>query len=316
MLRSAIVAAARNPGLARVVSSAPLSRAMVRRFVGGPDSQSAVGAASSLVEHGLLVSLDHLGEDTTDARTAASAADAYVRLLETLDQAGLTERLGPLTPRAEVSVKLSALGQALPADGDAIALENVRRICAAAGSAGAAVTLDMEDHTTTDATLATVAELRPDFPDVGAVLQAQLRRTEADCADLAGPGSRVRLCKGAYDEPAAVAFRERTEVDLSYVRCMNVLLAGGGYPMWATHDPRLVEIARVRASALGRSRAGYEFQMLYGVRPDEQRRLAVTGHTVRIYVPFGQQWYGYLVRRLAERPANMAFFLRSLVTKG
>ena len=316
MIRTAILAAARNPGLERVVSRAPVSRALVRRFVGGPDTQSAVGTASSLVEHGLLVSLDHLGEDTTDAHSAASAADAYVRLLETLDHAGLTEQLGPLTPRAEVSVKLSALGQALPADGHAIALENVRRICSAAGSVGAAVTLDMEDHTTTDATLATIAELRPDFPDVGAVLQAYLRRTEADCADLAGPGSRVRLCKGAYDEPAAVAFRERAEVDLSYVRCMNVLLTGGGYPMWATHDPRLIEIARARASALGRSRAGYEFQMLYGVRPDEQRRLAVAGHTVRIYLPFGRQWYGYLIRRLAERPANMAFFLRSLVTKG
>ena len=172
-----------------------------------------------------------------------------------LDRAGLTERLRPLTPRAEVSVKLSAIGQALggrAGDGAKLALEHAHRICTAAAAVGAAVTLDMEDHTTTDSTLEVLHALRADFPDTACVLQAYLRRTEGDCRDLAVAGSRVRLCKGAYDEPASVAFQTADEVDRSYVRCLNMLFAGAGYPMWATHDPRLIEIALARATAYGR----------------------------------------------------------------
>jgi proline dehydrogenase len=316
MLRTAILAAARHEGLEHIVSNAPISREVVRRFVGGPDSSSAVGAASTLVENGLLVSLDHLGEDTTDAQQAQATVDAYLGLLDALNRAGLTERIRPNTARAEVSVKLSAIGQSLPGDGERIALEHAGRICAAARDVGATVTLDMEDHTTTDSTLSVLGALRADFPDTAAVLQAYLKRTEADCRNLAVAGSRVRLCKGAYDEPASVAYRSRDEVDRSYVRCMNVLFAGDGYPMWATHDPRLIEIARARATEYGRVAEQYEFQMLYGIRPNEQRRLVAEGQTVRVYLPYGRQWYGYLVRRLAERPANLTFFLRSLVTKG
>jgi len=159
-------------------------------------------------------------------------------------------------------------------------------------------------------------ELRQDFPWVGAVLQAYLYRTEADCRDLAVEGSRVRLCKGAYKEPPSVAFASRQDVDRSYVRCLSVLMAGRGYPMVATHDPRLVDIAGALAVRHRRTPADHEYQMLYGIRPDEQRRLAGEGETVRVYVPYGSQWYGYLMRRLAERPANVAFFLRSLVSKG
>jgi proline dehydrogenase len=170
----------------------------------------------------------------------------------------------------------------------------------------------MEDHTTTDSTLAVLAELREDFPATGVALQAYLRRTESDCRDLATSGSRVRLCKGAYAEPESVAYPSAREVDRSYVRCLNVLLAGDGYPMFATHDPRLVGIAEERAHWYERDAGTYEFQMLYGIRPDEQRRLASEGYTVRVYVPYGDEWYGYLMRRLAERPANVAFFLRAL----
>ncbi len=315
MLRSAILAASHNKGLERAVSHAPLSRSVVRRFVGGPDASSVVGAASLLVENGLLISLDHLGEDTTDVSQAAAVTAAYLSLLEALSHAGLTEQLGGSTPRADVSVKLSAVGAALPQDGARIALEHVRTIASAARAVGASVTLDAEDHTTTDATLAAVTELRADFPDVGAVVQAYLRRSEGDCAELATSGSRVRLCKGAYAEPASVAYLDRHDVDLSYVRCMNVLLAGSGYPMWATHDPRLIEIARVRAISVGRGADSFEFQMLYGIRPDAQLALAAAGHRMRVYVPYGQQWYSYLARRLAERPANLTFFLRSLISK-
>jgi proline dehydrogenase len=164
--------------------------------------------------------------------------------------------------------------------------------------------------------LAILRDLRADFPETAAVLQAYLRRTQADCAELAGVGSRVRLCKGAYKEPSAVAYQKREDVDLSYVRCMNVLLAGAGYPMFATHDPRLIEIGVERAKFHGRALPDYEFQMLYGIRPDEQRRLAREGHTMRVYIPYGAQWYGYLMRRLAERPANLTFFGRALFSKG
>jgi proline dehydrogenase len=147
------------------------------------------------------------------------------------------------------------------------------------------------------------------------VLQSYLRRTEADCRDLAYPGSRVRLCKGAYAEPESVAFADPHEVDLSYVRCLRALMAGQAYPMLATHDPTLIEIGRTMMRSQEWTAADFEFQMLYGIRPEEQRRLAGLGHRVRIYIPYGTDWYGYLIRRLAERPANLGFFARSLVSK-
>jgi proline dehydrogenase len=196
-----------------------------------------------------------------------------------------------------------------------MAYDYAHEICDAASAAGTTVTLDMEDHTTTDSTLEILAELRKDHPSTGAVLQAYLRRTEGDCRELAGPGSRVRLCKGAYAEPESVAFQSTLDVDKSYVRCLNILMSGDGYPMVATHDPRLIAIAEDRARWFDRSADEYEFQMLYGVRPEEQARLAGDGHTVRVYVPYGDQWYGYLMRRLAERPANLAFFGRALATR-
>jgi proline dehydrogenase len=191
-----------------------------------------------------------------------------------------------------------------------LATDNAARICARAHTEGTTVTVDMEDHTTTDATLESVRELRRDWPRTGAVLQAYLRRTEADCAALAEPGSRVRLCKGAYDEPASVAFRERREVDESYRRCLRVLMAGEGYPMVATHDPALIQ----HAGELGAAR-DFEFQMLYGVRPEEQRRLAASDHRMRVYLPYGSAWFPYFMRRLGERPANVMFFLRSFASR-
>jgi proline dehydrogenase len=316
MLRSAILAAARNQRVEHMVSTAPVSRSVVRRFVGGADAASAVAAAAALVDAGLTVSLDHLGEDTTDAAHAQSVVDAYLALLTALHRAGLAKMAGPLTAQTEVSVKLSAVGQALPGDGHRIALENARKICMAAKAVSAAVTLDMEEHTTIDSTLEILAALRADFPDTGAVLQTYLLRTEADCRDLTHEGSRVRLCKGAYDAPASVAYRERADVDRAYVRCLNMLLAGPGYPMFATHDPRLIAIIGDRAAHYGKAAGQFEYQMLYGIRPDEQRRLARGGHILRVYLPYGEAWYGYLMRRLAERPANVSFFLRSLISKG
>jgi proline dehydrogenase len=304
-----LLSMSRSRRIKGLVAGAPVTRSVVARFVAGERVEDAVRVSRELVDTGLLVSLDHLGEDTLDVDQASRTTDAYMVLLQALTTEGITAG-------AEVSVKLSAIGQVLAGDGEKVALENARRICQAARSAGTTVTLDMEDHTTTDSTLGILRELRQDFPDVGAVLQAYLRRTEGDCRDLAYAGSRVRLCKGAYDEPAAVAYQERHAVDRSYVRCLRVLMAGDGYPMVASHDPRLVEISGMLARRHHRERGSYEYQMLYGIRPVEQRRLAAAGEKVRVYVPYGDEWYGYLVRRMAERPANLGFFLRSLVTTG
>jgi proline dehydrogenase len=304
-LRSLILAAAGNDTIARLVATAPLSRDVVRRFVAGEQDSDAVAVTEQLVGANLDVTLDYLGEDTSDVAQADTTVRAYLRLLDALDATGLTAH-------AEVSVKLSAVGQKL---NERLARDNAATIAAAADRVGTTVTLDMEDHTTTDSTLGILAELRAEYPRTGAVLQAYLRRTEGDCRDLAGTGSRVRLCKGAYAEPETVAFADPHEVDLSYVRCVNVLLAGQGYPMFATHDPRLIRVIDERARWYDRKPGGFEFQMLYGIRPDEQRRLAAEGNKVRVYVPYGAQWYGYLMRRLAERPANLGFFLRALATK-
>ena len=293
------------------IEKAPVSRAVVQRYVPGTGVTDAVEAAAQLRATNRMVTIDYLGEDTLDAGQAAHTVDTYVGLLRGLKARDLSQ-----FGAAEVSVKLSAVGQSLPQDGERIALDNARTICAAAEDAGTTVTLDMEDHTTTDSTLSVLAELRRDFPATGAVLQSYLHRTESDCRDLSGAGSRVRLCKGAYKEPASVAYQDAEDVDLSYVRCLKVLMAGEGYPMVASHDPRLVDIARALASRHGREADSYEFQMLFGIRPDEQKRIADRGHQMRVYVPFGEEWYGYLMRRMAERPANLTFFLRSLVSKG
>jgi proline dehydrogenase len=312
LLSRPLLLLSRSEKVKKLVSTMPVSAGIVRSYVPGETTGSVVEATAAQVDQGVRVSLDFLGEDTRDVEQAEATVSAYVEVLQQLSARGLTRM-------AEVSVKLSAIGQALPDDvaggGHKIALENARTICRAARNAGTTVTLDMEDHTTTDSTLAVLRELRKDFPETGAVLQAYLHRTEADCRALAYEGSRVRLCKGAYSEPEEVAFQSDLDVDRSYVRCLKVLLAGQGYPMIATHDPRLVEIASSLASRYGREQGSYEFQMLFGIRPEEQRRLVKAGERVRVYIPYGQEWYGYLMRRLAERPQNLSFFLRSLISK-
>lgn len=308
MLRQPLLMLARSDKVKRFVTAMPVTSGIVARYVPGEATDNAVVATGDLIESGLHVTLDFLGEDTLDREQADATVAAYLQLLEALSAKGLARN-------AEVSVKLSAVGQALPEVGEKVALENARTICHAARNAGTTVTLDMEDHTTTDSTLGILRELRKDFPETGAVLQAYLHRTEADCKDLAYEGSRVRLCKGAYNEPESVAFQDKHEVDKSYVRCLKVLMAGQGYPMVATHDPRMVDIAGALATRNGRAQGTYEYQMLFGIRPDEQKRLAEAGEKVRVYLPYGQEWYGYLMRRLAERPSNLAFFLHSLVSK-
>lgn len=218
--------------------------------------------------------------------------------------------------RLEISLKLSALGQSLPKDGHAIARDHAHALCTAAAVAGAWVTIDAEDHTTTDSTLSIVRELRADFPWLGTVLQAYLHRTEDDCREFAGPGSRIRLCKGAYREPESVAYQGKAAVDESYLRCLRILMNGQGYPMVASHDPAIIDAALRCAAENERKSDEFEFQMLYGIRDAEQRRLVTEEQQhLRVYLPYGNEWYGYFMRRLAERPANLTFFLRALAER-
>ncbi|RFS84955.1 proline dehydrogenase [Actinomadura spongiicola] len=302
MLSTLLLAAARSRRTRDLVTSVPLTRGVVDRFVAGDDLDAAIEVVRELRRDGLKVTLDHLGEDTVEREQAAVVRDAYLDMFAAFEEHGLARG-------ADASVKLSALGQAL--DG-ALALDHAREICAAAGRVGVTVTLDMEDHTTVDSTLEILGKLRVDFPWVGVAVQAMLRRTAGDLRDLVGEGSRVRLVKGAYAEPASVAFQGKRDVDRAYVRGLRILMRGDGYPMIGSHDPRMIDIAL--ALAVERAPSSYEFQMLYGIRSDEQRRLA-EAHQMRVYVPYGADWYGYFMRRLAERPANLVFFLRSFVNR-
>ena len=310
IVRPAILAASRADGLRRVSERLPVTRKVVQRFVPGETTDDALNAVDLLRDSGRLISIDYLGEDVTDIDTANDTVEAYLALLD-----GLATREEPSAAARplEVSLKLSALGQALPRDGEKIALENAHTICQRAQKAGVWVTVDAEDHTTTDSTLSIVRELRADFDWLGTVLQAYLKRSRADCSEFAASAARIRLCKGAYDEPASVAFRDRDDVTDSYLTCLRILMAGKGYPMVASHDPEIIDAVPGLVRESGRGPDDFEYQMLYGIRDDEQRRLAKAGNHVRVYVPFGTQWYGYFVRRLAERPANLTFFLRALL---
>nr|WP_221185610.1 proline dehydrogenase family protein [Flexivirga oryzae] len=313
-MRQGLLGLGRSDSVRRAVERTPVSRSALLRLVAGEDVVAGVGAATGLLATGRLATLSHLGEETVDVAQASRNRDAHLAMLTALREAGATDG-----GAAELSIKLSALGRGLPEDGEKIALDNARQICEAAAAAGTTVTVDMEHRTVVDATLEVVRDLRADFPWVGAVLLADLRRTEADCRDLATPGSRVRLCKGsAVSQPGSVAYQGKQEVRLSYVRCAKILLEGEGHPMLATHDADLVDIARSIADKELRSPESFEVQMFFGIRPEEQLRLARAGVTVRVYVPYGDRsrWYRYAMHRIAERPADTRFLFRSGTTKG
>lgn len=304
MLKTLLLGMSRAPLVKRAVVAFPLTRRMVERFVGGETLTECLAVTKNLVADGLLVTIDFLGEDTTTAAQADLVTDNYVELLNALAEQGLTDRV-------EVSIKLSALGSLL-AGGYEMALDNARVICALADKVGTTVTVDMEDHTTTEATLRTVRTLREQYPWVGAVIQSMLYRTPSDSGELNAADSRVRLCKGAYAEPDEVAHQAKSAVDRNYRRCATILLEGDGNPMFATHHDEMIQHAQSEATRLQRTLDSYELQMLLGIRADEQLRLARLGHSVRVYVPYGTDWYAYFMRRLAERPANVVFLLRAL----
>lgn len=310
-LRQGLLGLGRNDVVRRVVQRAPVTRSVARRFVAGENETDCVQVVSGLVASGRLVTVGFLGEETHDVAQASRARDTYLTLLHALQDRGLTDE-----GRAEVTVQLSTLGMALPDDGEKVAMDNVRQICEAAAGAGTTVTIDTEDQGAIDSTLGTMRDLRADFPWVGVVLWAHRRRTEADCRDLATAGSRVRLRKGPHSEPESIAYQDNHEVDLSYVRCLKILLEGDGYPMIAGHDPQLIDIAHSLVDKELRSKDSFEFQLLLGIRPDEQQRLVDAGFRLRVHVPYGDGWYGYVMHRLAERPTDAMLFPRSGTTKG
>ncbi|MFI6687028.1 proline dehydrogenase family protein [Streptomyces sp. NPDC050485] len=307
MLGPVILAASRSDKMRKLVSAAPVTKPVVNRFIPGETVEQVVPIIEETVGKGLEVTLDVVGEDITTPEQAAHARDAYLELIERLKELGHG-------PKAEMSVKLSMFGQALEG-GHELALANVRPVVEAAAAIGTTVTLDAEDHTTLDSMFAIHEELRKDFPQTGCVIQAYLFRTEADARRLADAGSRVRIVKGAYKEPAEVAYQDKGEIDKAYVRILKTLMEGEGYPMIGSHDPRLIAIGQELARRAGRKLDEYEFQMLYGIRSEEHIRLAAEGHRMRVYTAYGTDWYGYFMRRLAEKPANLLFFVRSMITK-
>jgi proline dehydrogenase len=290
--------------LGRIATAIPLTRRMVRRFVAGDNLEDALVALEGLRGQGMTWTVDVLGESVHSRDMATAAANRYLRTLDALAERDLA---------ANVSVKLTQMG--LDID-PAFCRANVARIVTRARQIGAFVRIDMEDHTKTDKTLAIVRALHDDYPEVGAVIQSYLRRSAADIDRLIDEKIRVRLCKGAYDEPASVAFEGREEVDDSYRRLMERLLLAGRYPALATHDESLVDHAIAFAAEHGISTDKYEFQMLYGVRRDLHERLVAQGQRVRVYVPYGTQWYPYYMRRLAERPQNVISILVSVLNEG
>jgi proline dehydrogenase len=277
---------------------------MVRRFVPGDRLEDALMVLERLREQGMRWTVDVLGESVSSQEMAIAAADRYIRTLDALAERGL---------EANVSLKLTQMG--LDIDPDFCRL-NVSRVVDRAAQVGAFVRIDMEDHTKTEATLEIVRTLHARYTEVGAVIQSYLHRSAADVERLIEERIRVRLCKGAYDEPPTVAFRSREEVDESYRLLMERLLLEGRYPALATHDERLIDLALRFAEEHGIGPERYEFQMLYGVRRDLQERLVEMGQTVRVYVPYGTEWYPYYMRRLAERPANVIFLLVSVLREG
>jgi proline dehydrogenase len=303
MIRAGLLWLSEQPHIFKFVRTNGLARRFAARFVAGETVESGVAALAELNAAGITASLDLLGEAVHTAVEAGAARDTYLQALDRIKAVGAA---------ANVSVKLTQMGLDIE---ETLCLNNMRAIIARAQAHGSFVRIDMEQSHYAERTLHLFKRtLHPEFGNgVGVVLQSYLRRTEPDVEQMIALGARVRLCKGAYNEPAAVAFPDKRDVDASYVRCMERLLLRGNYPAIATHDARIIDRAKTFARDRGIQPARFEFQMLYGVRRDLQLALRRQGYNVRVYVPFGTQWYPYLMRRLAERPANVAFLLGNVL---
>jgi len=303
-LRSLFLGLSQRRSLGRLAVRVPITRPMVGRFVAGESLPQVLAALEHLQDDGFMTTVDVLGESVASADACMQAAGRYEETLAALDEHGLERN---------VSLKLTQMGLDISDD---VCRETVARVMRAAAEVGAFVRFDMEEHTKTDRTLGLWRELRSLNPESGVVIQAALRRSAADVEALIADGARVRLCKGAYNEPASVAFHEREEIDAAYESLARRLLRDGAYPALATHDGRLIGRLVRFADDEGIPADRYEFQMLYGVRRDIQAELLRRGRRVRVYVPYGTEWYPYFMRRLAEKPANVTFLLRSLLKEG
>ncbi len=298
--REALLYLSQKQELKRFFSKFPGFRQVTRRFIAGENIDDAIATILELNQAGVTATFDHLGESTTSRAEAESDVREYLRVLDRIEAMGVN---------SNVSVKLTQLGLDIDED---YCLQNARRIVESAGRLDNFVRIDMEDSSKTDATLRVFKRLYSEYGNVGIVLQAYLYRTEKDVDDVLAMGARIRLCKGAYKEPAEVAFPEKSDVDANFVRLMKKLLKSGVYHGIATHDERMIRATKEFVAAEGISRDAFEFQMLYGVRRDLMLKLAREGYRVRTYVPYGEYWYPYFMRRLAERPANVWFVLKNL----
>jgi proline dehydrogenase len=302
MLRTSLLWLSERKSIFNFVRRNRLARRFASRFVAGETIEDGIAAVAELEARGIPTTLDLLGESVTDQAVADQARDAYVEILRALAARGL---------EVNASLKLTQMGFDLD---EAACEANVRAVLTVARELGGFVRIDMESSAYTQRTLDFHARLAHDFaPHVGVVIQAALRRSTDDVAALNAAGTRVRLCKGAYLEPADVAYPDKKDVDAHYIRLMQALLARGTYPGLATHDEAMIDAAKAFVTAEGIARDRFEFQMLYGIRRDLQDALVADGWRVRVYVPFGTQWYPYLMRRLAERPANLFFITGSLL---
>jgi proline dehydrogenase len=300
MLRGSLLYLSEQEALKRAFSG-PLARPLVRRFVAGEMLGDALPVVRRLNDAGLTVTLDYLGESVASAVEAGQAALQYVAILHALERQGA---------RSNASLKLTQMG--LDVD-RALAVRNLERIVAQAAQFGNFIRIDMEGSEYTQVTLDIFKQLFARRKNVGVVIQAYLYRSEADVRELNELGARVRLCKGAYSEPASVAFPDKADTDANFVKLMQLLLSEGTYPGIATHDERMIEATREFAAREDIPPDRFEFQMLYGVRRDLQDQLVRDGYGMRVYVPYGKEWYPYMVRRLAERPSNMLFVLRGVL---
>jgi proline dehydrogenase len=300
MLRNVLLRLSASPRLKQIATEWPLARRMAGRFVAGTDLDQALDTVEQLNRGGCGAALNFLGEHTTSASEAAAATHAYSEAIEALADRRL---------QGYISVKPSQVGMQISPD---LCQDHVRKLLLLARQHDAFVRLDMEDSSTTDNTLAIARKLRAEgFQNLGVVLQSYLYRTDQDVAEMNGVGISVRLCKGAYSEPSSVAYADKSDVDRAYARQSAELLRHGHHPAIATHDPRLIRYAMRVARRDRVSTDDYSFEMLLGIRRDIQERLITSGDRVTVYVPYGSQWYPYLMRRLAERPANLLFFLRA-----
>jgi proline dehydrogenase len=303
MRKATLLKAAGSPSLKRLVTRNAVARRVAGRFIAGDTLDEAELAIRRLNQRGIPVALDYLGENTESEAQARESAGAYLAALDRIQESGLD---------ANISVKLTAMGLDLRRE---LALEEATRVAARGKEVGAMVGVDMESNAYVDRTLDIVEALKGSYDNVGVCLQAYLYRTRDDLDRLNQAGVPVRLVKGAYQEPAEVAYPQKASVDGAFARLLDTLVQANPYPMVATHDPALVRLTKTLVAKHRRDRDRFEFQMLYGVRRDLQEQVVAEGYRLRVYVPYGTQWFPYFMRRLAERPANLYFFASNLVRR-